>query len=98
MNNTQAAIATIRRPKLLVRAARMGAADFRRDRDLRKLIGGERLPSPQNAIPALLELEETLNQNRLEGDVTYRVERHIMTLIALLAEARACPDEFRQAG
>jgi hypothetical protein len=37
-NAADADLATIRRPKILIRAARAGVTDYQRDRDLKRLL------------------------------------------------------------
>lgn len=79
-------LASLRRPRLLMRAARFGLEDYRRDRDLRRLIKGA--GSPEDTVPSLLTVEEQLEATRRAGDASYSIARHIEVLIALLAEAR----------
>ena len=79
-------LASLRRPRLLMRAARFGLGDYRRDRDLRRLV--QCGPSPEETVPSLMSAEERLEETRLAGDAAYSVARHIEVLIALLAEAR----------
>lgn len=79
-------LAALRRPRLLMRAARFGLGDYRRDRDLRRLI--HQSGSPEVTVPSLLSAEEELEATRQAGDASYSVARHIEVLIALLAEAR----------
>jgi len=86
-------LANLRRPRLLIRAARFGLCDYRRDRDLRRLIDGS--PSPDRALPRLLCEEERLEETRRSGDAAYSVGRHIDVLIALMAEARLLPRDAR---
>lgn len=76
----------VRRPRLLMQAARLGLAEYRRDRDLRRLI--QRAASPEETVPSLLSVEQKLEATRLAGDAAYSISRHIEVLIALLAEAR----------
>lgn len=79
-------LADMRRPRLLIRAARFGLSHYRRDRDLRRLID---LPTtPELAFNRLLQAEGKLEQNRQNGDAAYSVARHIDLLIALLAESK----------
>jgi hypothetical protein len=79
-------LANLRRPRLLMHAARFGLGDYRRDRDLRRL--GSLGASPEETVPQLLSVEERLEATRLTGDASYSPARHIDVLIALLAEAR----------
>ncbi|QUS35079.1 DUF6477 family protein [Falsirhodobacter algicola] len=88
MTDIRATLATLSRPRLLVRAARMGVADYRRDRDLRRLTGTTGTDSP---LPHLLEQEERLEETRRRGCASYSAMRHVEVLIALMAEARMRP-------
>lgn len=76
----------IRRPRLLLTAARLGLSDYRRDRDLRRLIGI--VSKPETAVATLLDEEVRLEAVRQSGSATYSIARHIEVLIALLCEAR----------
>lgn len=81
--------AVLRRPRLLVRAARNGVALYRRGRDLRRLMGGaEDLPVPARALPWLSEREARMDAARREGLAEWDLQTHILLLIALMAEAR----------
>ena len=78
----------LKRPRLLVRAARFGIDDFRRERDLHKLLECETLPRPGAAILQLLDYEAELNHHRVSNDANYAIARHIETLTAIMSEAR----------
>lgn len=86
MSDTLSLVSALRRPKLLIRAARFGLSEYRRERDLRRLI--RRPTSPEAAIRYLLDEEHKLEQTRTEGRAYYCVTQHIEVLIALLAEVR----------
>jgi Family of unknown function (DUF6477) len=85
----RALLADLRRPQLLIRAARCGLTDYRRDRDLRRLLDGQ--PSPDRAVRRLLSEEERLEEIRKTGEASYSVTRHIEVLIALMSEVRLLP-------
>ena len=89
MTDFRALLADLRRPQILIRAARCGLTDYRRDRDLKRLLHGQ--PAPDRALPRLLSEEETLEAPRQAGDADYSVTRHIDVLIALMAEVRLLP-------
>jgi hypothetical protein len=89
MTDFRALLAELRRPQLLIRAARHGLADYRRDRDLRRLLDSQ--PSPDRAVRRLLSEEEDLEAIRLSGAANYSVTRHIEVLIALMSEVRLLP-------
>ena len=84
-------LAALRRPCLLIRAAKFGLTDYRRDRDLARLTQSATLPSPLRAVSMLMSEEHRLEETRRSGDATYSVARHIEVLIALMAEARLMP-------
>ena len=89
MNDFRSLLADLRRPRLLIRAARCGLADYRRERDLRRLIG--QALSPDHSLPQLMDEERRLEDVRRRGDAGYPVGRHIEVLIALMAEVRLLP-------
>jgi len=88
MTDPIALFAAIRRPRLLLQAARIGLAEYRRDRDLRRLTGLASGATPRAALLTLLEAEAEAEQTRETGDANYSVSRHVEILIALMAEAR----------
>lgn len=89
MSDFRTILANLRRPRLLMRAARFGLEDYSRDRDLRRLVRCQH--TPDHTVPTLLDEEERLEQTRLRGDASYSVARHVDVLVALLAEARLLP-------
>lgn len=91
MTDFSAVLKDLRRPQLLIRAARHGLCDYRRDRDLRRLMRLSTLPSPDRALGALVAEEAEIERNRQSGDARYSVARHIEILIALMAEFRLLP-------
>lgn len=98
MTQLPTALATLRRPRLLVRAARFGLGDYRRERDLARLLQGGRPGGSAAVLWRLMELEERIEETRRSGSASYSVGRHIELLIALMAEARlliALPREAR---
>lgn len=78
----------LRRPRLLVRTARFGLEDYRRERDLPRLLPGAGLPGPARALDLLLAEEAACEAARQRGDATWSVTRQIDLLIAILGEAQ----------
>ncbi len=78
----------LRRPSLLIRAARFGLSDYNRARALRKLTRSPMVPNPLRAVSSLLGVEAALEDARQSGDASYSVARHVEVLIALIAETR----------
>lgn len=87
MTDFAAALAALRRPRILVRAARCGLADYRRDRDLGRILRIPRAKLSGRALPTLIAEEHRLEANRTSGEATYNLQRHVVVLTALLAEA-----------
>ncbi|WGW03133.1 DUF6477 family protein [Tropicibacter oceani] len=77
----------LRRPRLLIRAARIGAQDYRRAH-LHRLLGYGTLPRPGAALMKLIELETDLDDRRRSDDAGYSVSRHVELLVAMMGEAR----------
>lgn len=79
---------TLRRPRLLVQAARLGLSEYNRDKVLRRLTRGTAATSAKGTVHSLLAVEANLEDARKRGDASYNVSRHIEVLVALLAEFR----------
>lgn len=82
-------IAALRRPRLLVQAARAGLSGWNRKRDLRRLLKSDDLPLPGMAVGVLRAEEERLDQARRDAKADYNLQRHILVLIAIIAETAA---------
>ena len=91
MTPTQQILSTLKRPSILIRAARFGLENYQRDRDLRRITRSLKTPSNSVAISQLVQSEEQLEDARQSGDNTYSAHRHITVLTALLAEMRLIP-------
>jgi len=94
MTDPFAALAPLRRPKLLIRAARAGLALYQPERDLRRVlrrIGTGAVVLPGTVLDALLAAEDRLETCRRAGDAAYRATAHVEVMTALLAEAERAP-------
>lgn len=78
----------LRRPSLLMRAARIGADDYRRSTHLPRLLGYGVLPRHGSALIKLMELEAGLNDQRVTSNTSYSLVKHVDILIAMVGEAR----------
>lgn len=81
-------VARLRRPRLLIRAARHGVHEYDRNRDLKRLLRAQAVPAPERAVTALLAEEGEIEEKRVSGNRSYSLARHIEVLIAMMAEAR----------
>lgn len=76
------------RPRLLIRAARLGAEDYHRETHLPRLLGYDTLPRAADALMRLMASESVMNEQRKTGDAGYSLVRHLDILIAMVGEAR----------
>lgn len=88
MTDLATALTALRRPSLMIRAARHGQADYHRTRDLARLIDADTTPPPRDAVRKLLAEEELLEATRKSDGLGYSLARHIDILVALMAEAQ----------
>ena len=88
MRDILATLEMLRRPGLLIRAARLGAESYRRETHLRRVLG---LAAPRRsgaALMALMDIEAELDAQRRRDSATYSVARHVDVMIAMMAEAQ----------
>ena len=78
----------LHRPRLMMRAARIGAQDYRRAAHLPRLLGYGVLPRHGAALLKLVEMEAVLEDQRKRSDASYSLIKHLDVLIAMVAEAR----------
>lgn len=79
---------TIHRPRLLIRAARFGVEEYRRDTHLRRLLGLGALPRSGAALALLMDIEAEQNEQRVARQASYSPARHVEILIAMMGEAQ----------
>ena len=79
---------SLKRPRILARAARAGANLYQRDRDLKRilpsLIGKRR---SVDIVGRLTEAEAACEEARRTKSFSYSIDRHVQLLTALVAEA-----------
>ncbi|WP_104020479.1 DUF6477 family protein [Roseovarius nitratireducens] len=89
-------LGALRRPPLLVRAARLGVPGYVRGTALPRLIGPGPLPTAREALARLIEIERAQDAARRGGAVTYRAAHHVAVLIAVMGEARLLDREAQE--
>ncbi|MBM3606614.1 MAG: hypothetical protein FJX25_18470 [Alphaproteobacteria bacterium] len=87
---------SLRRPRVLIRAAREGQKGWKRERDLTRLLRADHCPSPGAALARLRAEEELQNDLRVTAAAEYDVRRHVLLMIAVLAEMRAAVEAAPQ--
>ncbi|MGR3322779.1 MAG: DUF6477 family protein [Pseudooceanicola sp.] len=88
MQDVRTMLAGMRRPGLLMQAARIGASEYRRGAHLRRYFGLRTPGRPAEALMRLLEIEGWQDTLRRAGDAGYSPRRHVDVMIAVLGEAR----------
>lgn len=88
MQDLLSMLKTIRRPQLLIRAARAGTLEYRRDPHLHRLLGHGVAPRAGAALMRLIEMEGDLDLQRREDAASYSISRHVEVLTAMMAEAK----------
>ncbi|WP_232830492.1 DUF6477 family protein [Oceanicella sp. SM1341] len=79
----------LRRPGLLLRAARAGLAAYARDAHLARLLPGtDPRRDPQATLRRLREMEAACETARRARETGYSPSSHVSVLVALLAETR----------
>lgn len=86
MSDLVSTLSTLKRPRILVGAARKGVGFYRRERDLEPLLKSLRSPADADS-EQLLAAEAQLEQTRSNGGSGYSLTNHIAVLTALIAEA-----------
>lgn len=85
MEDLTTKIRRLRRPELLVTAARQMQSTYSRHRDLGRILG--RTPGRGPALVALLDIEAEMEAARVDRARQYSAARHVRLLGALMAEA-----------
>ncbi|ETX28285.1 DUF6477 family protein [Roseivivax isoporae] len=81
-------LSTMRRPRLLIRTARLAADEYRRDVHLPRLLGFAAHAGGRGPLAQLLAAEAPLDAARRSGGTAYSVTRHVELLSAIIAEQR----------
>lgn len=91
MQDLHAMMRRLRRPRLLIRAARMGVESYRRGPHLRRVLRTTVPPRTGAALIALMEIEAELEAQRTDDSAAYSITRHVDVLIAMMGEAQLIP-------
>lgn len=95
MTPTDLTLPSLRRPRLLINAARFGLSRYNREWILTRIFGGTPPVPGRRCIADLVEREAAHDRARRDGAAGYSIAEHVEVLTALLAETRlfaACRD------
>ncbi|MEM6481537.1 MAG: DUF6477 family protein [Pseudomonadota bacterium] len=79
---------TLKRPRLLINAARLGMTDYKRDTHLSRHLGEGVSEDSEVILRQLMSIESDLNQQRENRVASYSVARHVEVMIAVMNEAQ----------
>ena len=74
------------RPKILLKAAKIGLKYYSRKKDQKRLLGTQKLLNPEQAVKGLIRREVELEEYRVMGNAAYNMKLHIHIMAALLQE------------
>lgn len=86
-----APITKFKRPRILVKAARIAMQNQDRAKLVSRVLGCSDLPPASVTVERLRAREEEMNAARLAGDASYDIQRHITVLAALMIEMQRLP-------
>ncbi len=81
----------ILRPKILMQAAKIGLQSYRREIDLKKILGARTLSDCNDNISQFSDREIELEEARKSGNAAYDMNKHIQIMTALLQELYLLP-------
>lgn len=85
MQNQFERLNNVKRPKILIRAARAGIANYQRN-SIKKLIKNWESMDSNVILDHLISIENAINAERLENEPNYDMRQHITVLTAIMAE------------
>ena len=86
MSKFQNRLSNLKRPKIIIKAAKIASQTYRRSRDLSRVLGYSHPALNSSIHQQLFDLEHSINQKRCLGDASYDLKTHVQVLSALLAE------------
>ncbi|MBL4751561.1 MAG: hypothetical protein JKX71_13435 [Amylibacter sp.] len=84
-------VAVIKRPKILLLAAKIGLRTYSRNKELKRLFKMRTAPQPPHALGMLRTREIDLEKARKKGKAAYDMKLHIQVMTALLQELYLSP-------
>lgn len=88
MNDIMTMLKSLRRPRLLIQAARIGGETYQRDVHLPRVLGYGQKPRGGKALMHLIDIEADLNEKRRSDDPAYDIAAHVEVLSVMMGEAR----------
>lgn len=83
----------ILRPKILMQAAKIGLQTYRRETDLKKILGSRGTSDQNQIISQLSDREIKREEARKNGNAAYDMNKHIQIMTALLQELYLLPKD-----
>lgn len=83
----------ILRPKILMQVAKIGLQTYRRETDLKKILGSRGTSDQNQIISQLSDREIKREEARKNGNAAYDMNKHIQIMTALLQELYLLPKD-----
>lgn len=94
MNDIANRVNRLRRPRLLIDAAKIGVECYSRSTHLPRYFGGDPLPDSWAALEKLMAIEAQYERGRRGGEGVYKPSHHVALLIAILGEAQLLHSDY----
>lgn len=88
MQDIMTLLGTLKRPRLLIQAARIGGEHYQRDVHLPRLLRDGDTPRGGSALMQLVDLEALHDERRRRQDPAYNIAAHVEVLAAMMGEAK----------
>lgn len=88
MQDLMTLLKTLKRPRLLIQAARFGGEQYQRDVHLPRLLGDGGRTRGGAALMHLIDIEADHDEKRRAGDPGYDIAAHVEVLSAMMGEAQ----------
>lgn len=91
MQDSKFELSMLKRPKILITAARIASRTYRRSRDLSAVLGYSHPTSDRLIRQKLFDLEHMINQKRRMNGASYDLKILVQVLSAIMAEVTVEP-------
>ena len=88
MQDIMTLLGTLKRPRLLIQAARIGGEQYQRDVHLPRVLGDSTRARGGRTLMQLIDLEAEHDERRRAKDPAYNIAAHVEVLSAMMGEAK----------
>ena len=88
MKDIMTLLKSLKRPRLLIQAARIGGEHYQRDLHLHRVLGENDRRGTGQTLMQLIDLEAGLDEKRRVQDPAYNIASHVEVLSVMMGEAK----------